>query len=67
MNNNSLTKIHDKILALLSFIAITYSIFGLFIDPTSTGTYFGTIILSSIILFLTSGIIILNRFHKNRS
>ena len=64
MNNNSLTKTYDKVLALLSFIAITYSFYGIFTDAGSIGPYIGTIILSSIILFLISGILILNRLHE---
>ncbi len=66
MNNNSLIKVHDKILALLSFIAIIYSIYSLFTDAGSIGPYIGTIILSSIILFLTSSILILNRLHEKQ-
>ena len=66
MNNNSLTKIDDKVLALLSFIAIVYSIYGILVDDSFIGLYIGTIILSSILLFLTSGILILNRLHEKQ-
>ncbi|RLA82918.1 MAG: hypothetical protein DRG78_05905 [Epsilonproteobacteria bacterium] len=67
INNDSLTRAYDKVLALLSFIAIIYSIYSLLTDTGSIGLYLGTIILSSIILFLTSSILMLNRLHENRS
>jgi len=64
MNNNSSINTNEKILVLLSLIAITYSIFGLFTDTVSTGLYLGTIILSTIILFLSFNILLLTRITK---
>ena len=64
MNNSSLTKTYDKILALLSFVAIVYSIYSISVDDGSIGPYIGTIILSSIMLFLTLSILILNHLHE---
>ena len=66
MNSNSLANTNDKILALLSFIAIIYSIYGILVDDASIGPYLGTIILSSIILFLTLSILIFNRLHEKQ-
>jgi len=62
--NNFLTKIYDKILALLAFTAIIYSTYEIFQSTGSIGPYIGTIILSSIILFLTSNILMFNRLRE---
>ena len=64
MNNNSSTNTNDKILALLSLIAIIYSINGIFTDDANIGPYLGTIILSSIILFLSFNILLLIRISE---
>lgn len=57
-------KDNNKISALLSFATIIYSTYGLFTDDGSRGTYIGAIILSSIILFLSLNLLMLNRFEK---
>ena len=67
MKKNFSEKTYNKILALLSSLAIIYSIYGIFTDASSMGPYLGTIILSSIMLFLTSNILMLNRLHEKHA
>jgi uncharacterized membrane protein YjjP (DUF1212 family) len=61
MKKYSLSNSYNKALVVVTFAAIIYSILGLFTDNTFTGIYLGTVILSSIILFLALSILVLTK------